>query len=267
MCLIRAKIIIDGDVQKVGYRDFVQKVARKLGAKGYVENLRDGNVQIICEAEESVLKDFVEGINVKEDLIKVGNVQIAERFAATGEFEFFEIKYGKLEDELGERLGTAVEYARTTRSNIQEMHEDIKGTRVDIREMHADLKSSIKEMHEDVKGTRLDIKEMHKDIKGTRLDIREMHKGLRDGIEGMHKDLKGTIGSMHRDLKNGAVGVQGEISGMRHEMNERFEDMAKRYDAISAELVRTRVELTRAVDGLLKLIEEFIRQRRQEEIQ
>jgi creatinine amidohydrolase/Fe(II)-dependent formamide hydrolase-like protein len=52
---------------------------------------------------------------------------------------------------------------------------------------------------------------------------------------------------------------------MRREVNERFEEMAKRYDAISAELVRTREELTRAVDGLLKLIEEFIRERREEE--
>ena len=69
--MIRARIVVEGDVQKVGYRDFVQKVARKLGVKGYVENLRDGNVQIICEAEEAVLNGFVEGINVKEDFVKV----------------------------------------------------------------------------------------------------------------------------------------------------------------------------------------------------
>jgi acylphosphatase len=30
-----------GEVQKVGYRDFVQKIARKLGIVGNVENMRD----------------------------------------------------------------------------------------------------------------------------------------------------------------------------------------------------------------------------------
>ncbi|MBO3842737.1 MAG: acylphosphatase, partial [Candidatus Brockarchaeota archaeon] len=60
--MIRERLIVDGDVQKVGYRDFVQKTARKLGVKGYVENLPDGSVQIVCEAEEPVLKNFVENI-------------------------------------------------------------------------------------------------------------------------------------------------------------------------------------------------------------
>jgi acylphosphatase len=236
--LIRARIVVEGEVQKVGYRDFVEKVARKLGVKGYVENLRDGNVQIVCEAEEAVLNGFVEGINVKDDFVKVEKVRVVERSEATGEFNFFEIKYGELADELGERLGTAVAYAGATRQDIKEMHKDVKGTRSDIKEMHADLKGSIVNMHTDLKGS----------------------------IEGMHKDLKGEIVDMHKDLKDGFMGVRSEIRGMRGEMNERFDEMAKRYDAISAELVRTREELTRAVDGLLKLIEEFIRQRHGEKI-
>jgi len=212
--LIRAKIVVEGNVQKVGYRDFVQKVARKLGVKGYVENLRDGTVQIVCEAEEAVLNGFVEGINVKDDFIKVEKVPVVERSEATSEFDFFEIKYGRLEEELGERLGTAVAYAGATRQDIKEMHVDLKGS-----------------------------------------------------IEEMHVDLKGSIEEMHKDLKDEVVGVQSEIRGMRGEMSERFDEMAKRYDAISSELVRTREELTRAVGALLKLIEEFIRQRRGEKSQ
>ena len=48
----RAIIIAKGEVQKVGYRDFVQDSARELGIAGFVENLEDGNVKIICEGEE-----------------------------------------------------------------------------------------------------------------------------------------------------------------------------------------------------------------------
>ena len=235
--MIRARVIVEGEVQKVGYRDFVQKVARKLGVNGYVENLRDGNVQIVCEAEEPVLNGFLEKINVKRDFIDVEKVQVVERRESTGEFELFEIKYGSLEEELGERMGTAVVYAGATRESIKDMHKD--------------LKNSISKIHEDVKGTRLDIKDMHKDLKNS--------------ISKMHVDLEGSVKEMHKDLKDGIMGVRSEIGGMRQEMNDRFDEMAKRYDAISAELVRTREELTRAVNGLLKLIEEFIRQRRQEE--
>lgn len=210
--MIRARVIVEGEVQKVGYRDFVQKVARKLGVNGYVENLRDGNVQIVCEAEEPVLNGFLEKINVKRDFIDVEKFQVVERRESTGEFELFEIKYGSLEEELGERMGTAVVYAGATRESIKDMHKDLKNS-----------------------------------------------------ISKMHVDLEGSVKEMHKDLKDGIMGVRSEIGGMRQEMNDRFDEMAKRYDAISAELVRTREELTRAVNGLLKLIEEFIRQRRQEE--
>jgi ribosome recycling factor len=66
---------------------------------------------------------------------------------------------------------------------------------------------------------------------------------------------------MHEDVKDGIVGVQVEVRGMRQEINVKFDEMAKRYDAISSELVRTREELTRAVNGLLKLIDEFVQER------
>jgi len=40
--------------------------------------------------------------------------------------------------------------------------------------------------------------------------------------------------------------------------------MSRRYDAISEGLIRSREELTRAVDRLSRLIDEFIKQRRSE---
>ena len=185
--------------------------------------MEDGSVQILCEADDSVLKDFVEQINVKEEFIVVENVCVVEKCEATGEFQFFKVKYGRLEDELGESMGTAVEFARATNQTIKAMHEDVKGTRVDIKAMHVDLQGS---------------------------------------IEGMHVDLKESIGCMHKDVAGEVKGVREEVGGMRCEMNERFDEMAKRYDVISEALVRTREELTRAVDGLLKVIEEFIHQQR-----
>jgi len=220
--LIRARVIVEGRVQRVGYRDVVQSVARRLGVKGYVENLKDGNVQIICEAKERVIEEFVKEINIKEDFIEVEKVQIVETSKATGEFKYFEIKYGVLEEEIDERMGTAIVYAGAMRRDIKEMHKDLKN-----------------------------------DTSGIKGAIVEMHKDLKEDTSG----IKGAIVEMHKDLKDEIVGVRSEVRDMRVDMNKSFEEMAKRYDAISTELVRTREELTRAVNGLLKLIEEFIHER------
>jgi acylphosphatase len=227
--LIRARIIVEGRVQRVGYRDLVERVARNLGVKGYVENLRDGNVQIVCEAEETVLERFVKEIDVKEDFVEVKRVRIVERSEATGEFENFEIRYGRLEEEFGERMGTAIEYAKAMRGDLTDMHKDLK---------------------EGITGIKEGVKAMH-------MDIKKMHKDLKEEIVG----VRGEVRDMHKDLKDEIVGVRGEVRDMHTDMNKSFGEMAERYDAISSELIRTREELTRAVNGLLKLIEEFIHER------
>jgi hypothetical protein len=41
-------------------------------------------------------------------------------------------------------------------------------------------------------------------------------------------------------------------------MNQNFKEMAERYDAISAELLRTRKELEKAVDALVKVVQKFL---------
>ncbi|RLG71113.1 MAG: acylphosphatase, partial [Methanobacteriota archaeon] len=48
----RLRVVAKGEVQKVGYRDQVQRIARKLGLKGYIKNIRPYDVQIVAEGEE-----------------------------------------------------------------------------------------------------------------------------------------------------------------------------------------------------------------------
>jgi len=130
--LIGARIVVEGEVQRVGYRDFVQKVARKLGVKGYVENLKDGNVQIVCEAEESVLEGFVGKINVKEDIVGVERIRIVERFKTAIGFDCFEVKYGRLEEEFDETFGTLANYAKAMHRDLRNM---LKGLKEDAAEV------------------------------------------------------------------------------------------------------------------------------------
>lgn len=69
----------------------------------------------------------------------------------------------------------------------------------------------------------------------------------KEGFDRVEKRIKASIYSMHED------------------MNEHFGEMAKRCDVISSELIRTREELTRTLDNMSRLIDEFIKAREKQE--
>ena len=105
----RAVIIAKGDVQRVGYRDMVERIARKLKLTGFVENLKPYDVKIVAEGEEEILNEFVTQTRIeKHPIVPVSVEEIEVEFGtATGEFEYFEIKRGDPQEELGERMDAA----------------------------------------------------------------------------------------------------------------------------------------------------------------
>ena len=54
-------IKIHGKVQGVGYRFFATRVARRLGLKGTIENMRDGTVEAMVEGEKKAIDDTLKG--------------------------------------------------------------------------------------------------------------------------------------------------------------------------------------------------------------
>jgi acylphosphatase len=113
----RAILIAKGKVQKVGYRDFVQDSARELGITGYVENLEDGNVKVVCEGKDAEINEFINGIKVKKGFINVVETSVKYE-EPTGEFKVFKILYGDVPEELGDRFGAALLYLGATNQKI-----------------------------------------------------------------------------------------------------------------------------------------------------
>jgi len=105
--MLRAEIIAKGDVQKVGFRDAVQKIARNLGLSGTVQNLEPYDVKIVAEGEEAALLEFVKAIKIQDGPIRVQALE-TNWSAATGEFQYFKILRGDWQEELGERFDVAV---------------------------------------------------------------------------------------------------------------------------------------------------------------
>jgi acylphosphatase len=145
MAKIKAEIIVKGVVQKTGYRDYVQDKARSLNVEGYVENLREGSVRIMCETDEDTLENFIKLINIKQDPIAVEKIEIIKKQPATGEYVYFDIKYGPMEEEMGDRMVAAVKIAAATRQDIKDMNQNLKGS---IEAMHQDMNQNFKEMAE-----------------------------------------------------------------------------------------------------------------------
>lgn len=50
------RYFVSGRVQGVGFRFFVERVARKLELPGYVRNLRDGRVEVFAKGTDAQLR-------------------------------------------------------------------------------------------------------------------------------------------------------------------------------------------------------------------
>jgi acylphosphatase len=97
---MRAAYIVHGFVQGVGYRAYVKGVADRLKLGGIITNRDDGSVLIIVEGEETVLKEFEEGINIS---IKYGTqVQNIERRYDVDENPDFDIDFSTFQIVHGE---------------------------------------------------------------------------------------------------------------------------------------------------------------------
>jgi len=55
----RVHIFVSGIVQGVFFRYTTSIKAKQLGLTGWVRNLRDGRVEMVCEGKEDAIKDMV----------------------------------------------------------------------------------------------------------------------------------------------------------------------------------------------------------------
>jgi acylphosphatase len=80
-----------GRVQGVGFRFTAEDIARDLSVTGWVKNLRNGQVELVAEAEEEVLKDFLAKITQYFSSY-IQDVKI-EWQPETGEFKDFGLEF------------------------------------------------------------------------------------------------------------------------------------------------------------------------------
>ncbi len=87
----RLHIYYSGSVQGVGFRFTAERTASALGLTGWVKNLRDGRVEVLCEGKEACLKELLHKMNdIFKEYIHDRDIEWSE---AISEFEEFDIRF------------------------------------------------------------------------------------------------------------------------------------------------------------------------------
>jgi len=88
----RLECKIEGRVQMVMFRDFVQRKATKLGLVGTVQNMDDGSVQVFAEGEEGKLQELLAFLHKGSIFSRVDKVEEKLK-QPSSEFSSFRIAY------------------------------------------------------------------------------------------------------------------------------------------------------------------------------
>jgi acylphosphatase len=82
---------IHGKVQGVGYRFFATRVARRLGLKGSIHNLRDGTVEAAVEGESKAIDEWIRELREGPRYAEVTKIDQETR-AFTGRYGDFDVE-------------------------------------------------------------------------------------------------------------------------------------------------------------------------------
>ena len=182
----RINIIASGEVQRVGYRDFVTKIAKKNNITGIVRNCPGYDVEIIAEGNEQDLEQFVSQIKIQKDPIFVESIKI-EPGTYEGKWKYFEIQRGSPDEELGERLDAAIVYLVRIDSNSRRS--------VEIGELMLDKQDQM-----------LDKQDYQISLqKGTIQEIQEMRSDLKDSLQVRYQNIEQQLHEIQTILKNAGM--------------------------------------------------------------
>ncbi len=242
----RVIIVVSGEVQRVGYRDVVEKIARKLKLVGFVENLKPYDVKVVAEGEEEALKKFIVLIDVKRYPVDVEKVAV--RFdAPTGEFEYFEIKRGEWHEELGERMDVAGTFLYKS-VNLGEKSVALGEKSVKLSERSVALGERSVVLGE--KSVKLSERSVELGEKSVNIGERMLDKQdkMHGKLDLIHNDLSVNLKEFHQDTVARFDVVDQKYGKISDNMGRIFNEMKE-------ERVESRKSMEKLIGAIVKLAE------------
>lgn len=164
--LAKARIIVSGVVQGVGYRALVMQAARFLGLKGLVRNIPDGKVEIFCEGPKEKIGEFLKKIDWKaeepSDFLSI-NVEKIDCYwegeenyrPAWKHYQGFEIDYGI--EKLSSFEKSTLEDHEFGKLYFIGFRNELKGFRDETRESFGEMAKRYGEISKELKEFRITI--------------------------------------------------------------------------------------------------------------
>ena len=90
--VLRARLLVKGKVQGVGYRAFAARVALQRGLCGGVRNLDDGRVELAVEGSKDQILLLIEDAKIGPPASRVTAIEV-EWSSASGRFSDFQVWY------------------------------------------------------------------------------------------------------------------------------------------------------------------------------
>ena len=84
------RLVIIGTVQGVFFRNFIKEQADKLGIRGFVRNLDDGNVEVIAEGNMQDVESLVEICRKGPKFANIRELKVEEK-KYSGEIKDFRV--------------------------------------------------------------------------------------------------------------------------------------------------------------------------------
>jgi len=136
--MIQKRLILKGRVQivddDIDYREKIKDIARCMNIHGYVRNLRDGTVEIVCECKnKKQLSEFKEKITIEEDRHLKPYVEKIDEYSTEGiPLGFFRVDYDNMDLEI---------LKATTRwvNSMISFNEEIKKMNVTLKKPNDEL--------------------------------------------------------------------------------------------------------------------------------
>jgi len=231
------RLLVQGDVQQVGFREYIKKLSQKFKAKGCVRNLDDGSVEIYCLIDENLVEAYKEGITKGPG--KVEEIFVyseAKPEFGTPPCDFSKFKVIRDEDEIAETLSvmTATGLKMLARQD----------------EMLALQKEMLHKQDLTLEKLDLIIEKIDSGNKMLAEKIDSGNKMLAEKIDNGNKMMAEKIDSGNKMLAE-------KIDSMHADMNERFDRIEAKYGVLSETLMGFMQEFRNFSEAVLGFMQEF----------
>ena len=208
--MVKARIIVRGNVQGVGFRVWVKLFAVRLGIKGLVRNLEDGSIESFLEGPREAVREFVKKVDVRgmpDDPLSL-HVEELEVFwegepgyeSAWREYKGFEIDYGTEELEtVDKETLESLEWSKLHFASMSGVfRKESAGTNRVFTEQFLGMNKVFKE------------------------EFSGMNKSFREEFAGTNRVLTGQFGGMNKVFREEIGGLKSEFAGMSKAFTEKL---------------------------------------------